>query len=213
VTEARAGGSAGASAGPGSERPVLGDGGVEPSEAAAAVDALVAELQAGIDSHDADIYNRHFATDVLWGSPFGAVLQGYEPLHQIHVRLNAEQRGGPASRYEVAAVLSPAPGVIVTQVRRVALGPDGAPVPPRPPGDGASGAFSEMALYVLVRRDGQWWLGAGQNTLVLAPPGQSGRPVFLRAMAVLSTVANAVQAISGVARAAAAGSARRATAA
>ncbi|WP_238981380.1 hypothetical protein [Williamsia herbipolensis] len=27
-----------------------------------------------------------------------------------------------------------------------------------------NGAFSEMAMYVLVRRDGMWWLAAGQNT-------------------------------------------------
>ena len=172
-TEAGTGGLAGASAGAGAGagRPVLEEGGVEPGEAAAAVDALVAELQAGIDTRDADVYNRHFAADVLWGSPFGAVLQGYERLHRIHVRLNAGQRGGPASRYEVAAVLSPAPDVIVTHVRRVALGPDGAPVPPQPPASDGSGTFSEMALYVLVRRDGQWWLAAGQNTLVLPPPG------------------------------------------
>jgi uncharacterized protein (TIGR02246 family) len=153
---------------------VLGDGGVEPGEAAVAVEALVAELQAGLDTRDADVYNRHFATDVLWGSPFGAGLQGYERLHQIHVRLNAEQRGGPASRYEVAAVLSPAPDVVVTQVRRVALDAAGAPVPPRPPGDGASGAFSEMALYVLVRRNGHWWLAAGQNTIVQPVPIATG---------------------------------------
>lgn len=153
------------------QRPALAAGGVSADEARAAVDALVTELQAGIDTRDADVFNRHFATDLLWGSPFGAVLQGYEPLHRIHVRLKQQGRGGPASRYEVAAVLSPAPDVIVTQVRRVALGPDGAPVPPHPPATDGSGAFSEMALYVLVRRDGQWWLAAGQNTLVLPPPG------------------------------------------
>ena len=152
------------------DRPVLADGGVPEDDAAAAVAALVAELQQGLDERDADVYNRHFAADVRWGSPFGATVEGYGTLHAIHQHINRSGRGGPASRYEVATVLSPAPDVIVTQVRRVALGPDGGPLPPGPPGADGSGAFSEMAMYVLVRRDGQWWLAAGQNTLVLPPP-------------------------------------------
>lgn len=153
------------------QRPVLGSGGLPDEDVAVTVAGLVGELQDGIDARDAGVYNRHFAADVLWGSPFGATVSGYEPLHAIHIRLNREQRGGPASRYEVAGVLSPAPDVILAQVRRVALRPDGEPVPPRPPGADGSGGFSEMALYVLVRRDGEWWLAAGQNTIVLAPPG------------------------------------------
>lgn len=44
--------------------------------------------------------------------------------------------------------MSPAPGLAVTHVRRTANG----------------GGFSEMALYVLARRHGAWWLVAGQNT-------------------------------------------------
>jgi uncharacterized protein (TIGR02246 family) len=162
-------GAASAGVGPGG-RPVLADGGVPEGDAAAAVAALVAELQQGLDHRDADVYNRHFAADVRWGSPFGMTVEGYDLLHAIHLRINRSGRGGPASRYEVATVLSPTPDVVVTQVRRVALGPDGEPVPPRPPGADGSGAFSEMAMYVLVRRDGQWWLAAGQNTIVLTPP-------------------------------------------
>jgi len=34
--------------------------------------ALVAELQEGFDERDADVSNRHFARDVMWGSPFAA---------------------------------------------------------------------------------------------------------------------------------------------
>src|SRR5438105_1157533 len=36
-------------------------------QARAAVADRVEELQRGLDAHDADIANRHFAEDVLWG--------------------------------------------------------------------------------------------------------------------------------------------------
>ncbi len=127
-----------------------------------AVDRFVQELQAGWDRHDAEISNRHFAHDVVWGSPLGETVHGYEPLHAIHVRLKAQSVGGSSSRYEVVRVLVPAPDVAVAQVRRVAL-------PSEQQQQGADGVgtgrpFSEMALYVLVRRGEQWWLAAGQNT-------------------------------------------------
>ena len=111
--------------------------------------------------------NRHFAADIVWGSPFGATVHGYDELHSIHERLKKEQRGGPASRYELVKVVAPAPDVAVAQIRRTALGADGAPLEPTVD---LSGPFSEMALYVLVRRGGTWWLAAGQNTPVLPPP-------------------------------------------
>ena len=149
------------------DRPVLGAGGPAADGAAEAVQGLVAELQAGLDSRDADVYNRHFAADVIWGSPFGATVHGYDRLHAIHVQLKRERRGGPSSRYEIVAVLSPAPDVALAQVRRVALDPDGQPVTSSAD---LAGSFSEMALYVLVRRDGTWWLAAGQNTVVQPVP-------------------------------------------
>jgi PPOX class F420-dependent enzyme/OxyR family protein/uncharacterized protein (TIGR02246 family) len=139
-------------------RPALGGG--HPNTAHDAVARLVAELQEGYDRQDADISNRHFAADLIWGSPFGATVTGYEDLHAIHVLLKERGVGGPASRYEIVQTLAPAPGVAVAHVRRVALDADGNPAPE---GDPTAG-FSEMALYVLVRRAGTWWLAAGQNT-------------------------------------------------
>jgi PPOX class F420-dependent enzyme/OxyR family protein/uncharacterized protein (TIGR02246 family) len=133
-----------------------------------AVNELVEELQAGWDQYDADITDRHLANDVLWGSPFGATLQGYEELHDIHIRLKEQGAGGSSSRFEIVRVLAPAPNVVVAQVRRVALDPDGLSCEPT---SELTGAFSEMALYVLVRRDRTWWLAAGQNTPLRPPPG------------------------------------------
>jgi hypothetical protein len=131
-------------------RPTLGLEGAQAQDAIAAAARLVEELQAGWDQHDADLSDRHFAADVMWGSPFGATVEGYEDLHTIHVR-QQERKGGSSSRFEIVRVLAPIPGLAVAQVRRVALDPEGEPIKPS---DNVAGSFSEIALYVLVRRGG-----------------------------------------------------------
>jgi uncharacterized protein (TIGR02246 family) len=109
------------------------------------------------------------------GSPFGVTLQGYEQLHATHVRLKQQARGGASSRYEIVQVLAIAPNVAVAHVRRVALDPADHPLGPN---SDVTGPFSEMALYVLVRRDRTWWLAAGQNTpCVPDRPDHDARPV------------------------------------
>jgi hypothetical protein len=138
-----------------SEHPTLEIDGTAAATARGAVEQFVAELQAGWDSSDADVSNRHFAGDIVWGSPYGATVRGYDELHAIHVRLKHEGRGGRASRFELVELLAPAEGVAVAQIRRVAFDDDG---------------FSEMALYVLVQRGDTWWVAAGQNTVIRPPP-------------------------------------------
>jgi uncharacterized protein (TIGR02246 family) len=137
-------------------RPFLDDPAAR-AAAAAAVDRLVAALQDGVDHADADTYDAQFASDVLWGSPYGATLQGYPFLNAVHHSLMA---GGvaPPSRFEVVQLMAPVPGVAIAHVRRH----------DRTANDDKG--FSEMAMYVLVERDGQWWLAAGQNTLVAERP-------------------------------------------
>lgn len=125
--------------------------------AAAAVDQLVADLQAGLDGADADRYDARFAADVLWGSPYGATLTGTDDLLPVHRSLMAA-RSAPPSRFEVVELRAPLPGIAIAHVRRQAL-------------DETGEGFSEMALYVLVERErGRWWLAAGQNTPIAAPP-------------------------------------------
>jgi hypothetical protein len=51
--------------------------------------------------------------------------------------------------------------VVIAHIARVALGPNGDPLPPTHDRDQP---FSEMAMYVLVQPNGEWWLAAGQNS-------------------------------------------------
>ena len=146
-------------------RPVLSDDATRLSEATRAVEAFVAGLQAGADARDADVFNAHFSADVLWGTPYGKTVVGYDALHPIHQRMLPAATGGAASRYEAVRVSAPAPDVAVAQVHRTALTDDGTPVPDTDPA-----TFSEMTTFVLVRRDGEWWLAAGQHTPVRPKP-------------------------------------------
>jgi uncharacterized protein (TIGR02246 family) len=136
-------------------------------EARDAVDQFVAGLQAGIDAADAETYNAAFADDVMWGSPYGATVNGYDALHSIHRGMfgRGVAVAGPRSRYETVHVVAPTPDVAIAHVRRVALDADGEQFPI----DDTS-VFSEMAMYVLVRVDGTWWLAAGQNTPIRPKP-------------------------------------------
>jgi len=125
-----------------------------------AVRQLVEYLQGGLDRGDADEFDRPFSADVLWGSPYGMTLAGFDALNTAHHSLMAGQTVA-RSRYEPVQTLMPTPDVVITQVRRQAL----------PDVDGAEpSGFSEMAMYVLVHRDGEWWLAAGQNTPIARKP-------------------------------------------
>ncbi len=137
-------------------RPALHDPSAS-AAAASAVDHFVAGLQDGIDRASADAYDQQFASDVLWGSPYGATVSGYEALNAAHRSLLAAG-AAPPSRYQVVQLMSPMPGIAIAHVRRNDLSED------------AGKRFSEMAMYVLVERGGQWWLAAGQNTPVADRP-------------------------------------------
>jgi uncharacterized protein (TIGR02246 family) len=140
------------------DRPALG---IDCNDTAQVVNAFVAGLQAGHDQRDADILNQQFAADITWGSPYGALVSGYDQLHLIHVRFQKDSGGGTPFQYAVRHALRVRDDVLIAHVARVALGPNGEPLPPS---DSRDEPFSEMAMYVLVRRDGDWWLAAGQNT-------------------------------------------------
>ncbi|MBO0881634.1 MAG: nuclear transport factor 2 family protein [Mycobacterium sp.] len=130
-------------------RPNLNDQATDATTQAVAL-GLANELDRALETGDADRYDSWFAADVLWGTPFGALVVGHDQINAIHRQMmRLPKPVAPASRFEVVVAISPAPRVIVTQIRRRAAEP---------------GAFSEVAMYVLVESAGSWWVSAAQNT-------------------------------------------------
>ncbi len=125
--------------------------------------AFVAQLQTAIDTADAKLFNQSFAQDVLWGSPFGAVVSGYEQIHTIHLRMfaNITPIAG-ASRYQVETFSQPSDDVIIAYIRRIAHLTEELKQPNQSEPKLGS-AFDELALIMLIQREGQWWLAAAQH--------------------------------------------------
>jgi uncharacterized protein (TIGR02246 family) len=122
------------------------------------VDDFVRGLEEAVVARDADRFNAQFSDDVLWGSPFGAVVDGYEALNAIHRRMFAAAPAGAGSKYTVEHVRFPTEDVAIAFVRRTSAATGATDEP------GRADAFDEVALFVLARRDGEWWLAAGQHT-------------------------------------------------
>jgi uncharacterized protein (TIGR02246 family) len=130
------------------------------AEAEAAVQTFTAGLQAGHDRRDAVVLNAQFAADVAWGSPYGALVVGYDQLHAIHALFQQNANAQPF-HYQVRHVMAVSDDVVVAHIARLALAENGEPLTP---GLDPQQPMSEMAMFVLVLRDGEWWLAAGQNT-------------------------------------------------
>jgi hypothetical protein len=51
------------------------------------IEKFISELQDAIDTGDAELFNKRFAKDILWGSPYAAIASGYEQIHSIHKKM------------------------------------------------------------------------------------------------------------------------------
>lgn len=122
------------------------------------IENLIAELQEAIDTGNASLFNKRFAGDVLWGSPFAAIASGYEQIHAIHKKMFASVPAVKgAATYTAEHIRFLSEETAIAYVRRIATQPAQAAGQTKP------GSFDELALLVLVKRNGEWWLAAAQH--------------------------------------------------
>jgi hypothetical protein len=141
--------------------------------AAAAIDAasgFVHEFQEG--GNRTQISRIGIWRPMSFGAaPYGERSAATRRSTAIHTLLKRAGVGGASSRVDIVSVVPVAAEVVVAQVRRPALDSVGNAVDPS--GNGEAGV-SEVALRVPVRRNGAWWVAAGQTTPIQPASTPSG---------------------------------------
>ena len=124
----------------------------------APIEKFIAEWQEAIDTGSADLFNKQFAADVLWGSPFAAIASGYEQIHAIHEKMfSSVTPSKGAAKYTAEHIRFVSEDVAIAYVRRIAEQQKQGNESVKP------GSFDELAMLVLVKKNGEWWLAAAQH--------------------------------------------------
>ena len=118
---------------------------------------IISTIELGFNTNDADLLVRDIAEDALVVNAVGAVLRGREAiLEATRAGLASPYLRDATAHYRVSdmELIAPDVGVLHKEAWATEAAAD-------------AGEPAEMnALYVMVRRDGRWWVLRRQNTLV-----------------------------------------------
>ncbi|WP_345495481.1 SgcJ/EcaC family oxidoreductase [Nocardia callitridis] len=140
-----------------SGRPALEDTTTDHTADIAAIEQLIADVETGYNTNDAELMVSGFTANASAGNAVGAVVTGYGAL------LDAAERGlggflkDEYVRYEVSDINFLRPDVAVAHKLARASTAEGEPIDQDP---------AMVALYVLVEEGGRWWIAARHNTPV-----------------------------------------------
>ncbi|UYM06392.1 SgcJ/EcaC family oxidoreductase [Solicola gregarius] len=129
-------------------------------EDVAAVRQVVADIETAFNTNDAVLMNAHFAADATATNAVGQRVRGIEALDDAaRSGLDGFLRDQYV-RYEIADVSFPRPDTAIVHKLATATDEHGAPI---------AVGHEMIAMYVLVKEAGRWWIAARANTLVPRP--------------------------------------------
>jgi uncharacterized protein (TIGR02246 family) len=140
-----------------SQPPVLSDSADHAADIAE-IRRVVADVETGFNTNDADLAVAHFAADATATTATGVRVTGRDALLEAHRVGLAGALADQFARYEVVDVTFPRPDVALAHKRAWAVDADGVDL---------DVGHAMVALYVLVRDGGRWWIAARANTLVV----------------------------------------------
>ncbi|WP_068018843.1 SgcJ/EcaC family oxidoreductase [Nocardia mexicana] len=139
------------------EAPTVEDTATDHTDDTAAIRRLVADVEAGYNTNDAELMTSGFIGNATVVNAVGTLLTGRDELL-------TSSRAGLAGflkdeyvRYDVTDITFLRPDVAIAHKVARATTADGEPIDADP---------AMIALYVLVKEDGRWWAAARQNTLI-----------------------------------------------
>ena len=123
----------------------------------AAIRQVIADIETAFNTNDAVLMNAHFAADASAINAVGHRITGIDALD------DAAQSGlsgflrDQYVRYDVTDVAFVRPDIAIAHKHATATDEDGKPI---------EVGHAMIAMYVLVKESGRWWIAARANTLV-----------------------------------------------
>jgi uncharacterized protein (TIGR02246 family) len=137
-------------------RPTLADG-ADHRDDIVAIRAVIADVELGYNTKNPVPAVGHFSADAVVINASGALIEGWDAIEEAHRAGFAGFLRDGFVRYEVGPVMFVQPGVAIALKQARATEADGTPIDVEP---------AMRALYVLVKREGRWWIAARGNTPV-----------------------------------------------
>lgn len=118
---------------------------------------IIADTETAYNTNDADLLTAHFARNATVVNAMGVRMSGWDTLLEANRAALAGFLRDQYVRYELLDVLFVRPDVALAHKGARAADSSGELV---------DLDHAMVALYVLVKQDGRWWVIARQNTLV-----------------------------------------------
>lgn len=142
---------------PDPQPPTIEDDTTDHTDDVAAIRQVIADVETGFNTNDAELAAKHFSENASVVTAVGTEITGRAAVLEHHRVGLAGPLADERAAYELSDVGFLRPDVAIAHKHAWVLDADGA----RTESDHAM-----VALYVLVREQGRWWVASRQNTLV-----------------------------------------------
>ncbi len=122
----------------------------------AAIAKVIADIETGFNTNDPELSVAHFARNASAVSVLGVELRGRDALLEAHRTGLAGPLADQRARYEIDDIVFVRPDVALVHKHAWAIDAEGRDI---------DVGHAMVALYVMVKEDGRWWIATRQNTL------------------------------------------------